>query len=100
MNDLAVMHEELTSLPELPEVEWTRLRSLEFQETLRQRTSYLDRLVKLGCQLCENFEDHVSRLPPCLRTSSCPRQLEESGREYTDWYSMRHYMRSSLSRVV
>jgi len=54
------MHEELTSLPELPEVEWTRLRALEFQEVSRQRTSYLDRIVKLGCQLCENFEDHVS----------------------------------------
>ena len=59
MNDLAAMHEELTSLPDLPEVEWTRLRALEFQEVLRQRTSYLDRIVKLGCQLCENFEDHV-----------------------------------------
>ena len=59
MTDLAAMHEELTSLPELPEVEWTRLRALEFQEVLRQRTSYLDRIVKLGCQLCEHFEDHV-----------------------------------------
>jgi antiviral helicase SKI2 len=60
MNDLAIMHEELTSLPELPEVEWSRMRDLEFQEALRQRMSYLDRLSKLGCQLCENFEDHVS----------------------------------------
>jgi antiviral helicase SKI2 len=59
MTDLAAMHEELTSLPELPEVEWTRLRALEFQEVLRQRTSYLERIAKLGCQLCENFEDHV-----------------------------------------
>ena len=62
MTDLAAMHEELTSLPELPEVEWTRLRALEFQEVLRQRTTYLDRIAKLGCQLCENFEDHVSEL--------------------------------------
>jgi antiviral helicase SKI2 len=60
MNDLAVIHEEITSTPELPEVEWSRMRDLEFQESLRQRTSYLDRLSKLGCQLCENFEDHVS----------------------------------------
>jgi antiviral helicase SKI2 len=59
MTDLAGMHEELTSLPELPEVEWTRLRALEFQEVLRQRTSYLERIAKLGCQLCENLEDHV-----------------------------------------
>jgi antiviral helicase SKI2 len=60
MNELAIMQEEITSLPELPEVEWTRLRALEFQEALRQRTSYTDRLAKLGCQLCDNFEDHVS----------------------------------------
>jgi antiviral helicase SKI2 len=60
MNDLAIMHEELTSLPELPEVEWTRLRDLEFQESLRQRMSYMERISKLGCQLCENFDDHVS----------------------------------------
>ena len=63
MNELATMQEEITSLPELPEVEWTRLRALEFQEALRQRTSYTDRLVKLGCQLCDNFEDHVRPAP-------------------------------------
>jgi hypothetical protein len=61
------MHEELTSLPELPEVEWTRLRALEFQEVLRQRTSYLERIAKLGCQLCENFEDHVCPFLPMRR---------------------------------
>jgi hypothetical protein len=89
--DLATMQEELTSLPELPEVEWTRLRALEFQEVLRQRTSYLDRIVKLGCQLCENFEDHVSffvRLPRMLRSV-----------EWTD-DSTQRYTRSRWSRVV
>jgi len=69
MNELAIMQEEITSLPELPEVEWTRLRALEFQEALRQRTSYTDRLVKLGCQLCDNFEDHVSWLTLSVRLS-------------------------------
>jgi hypothetical protein len=58
--DLAVLHEELSSLPDLPEVEWTRLRALEFQDLLRQRGVLRDRLVKMGCQLCPDFEDHVS----------------------------------------
>lgn len=85
------MHEELTSLPELPEVEWTRLRALEFQEVLRQRTSYLDRIAKLGCQLCENFEDHVSELSnPRLRLLS----KEEADN------STLHCMRSRWSKLV
>lgn len=58
--DLAVLHEELSSLPDLPEVEWTRLRALEFQDLLRQRGVLRDRLVKMGCQLCPEFEEHVS----------------------------------------
>ncbi len=60
MEDLSVLHEELASLPSLPEVEWTRLRTMEFQDLVRQRTSLSDRLVKLGCSLCEDFDDHVS----------------------------------------
>jgi hypothetical protein len=55
-----VLHEELSSLPDLPEVEWTRLRALEFQDLLRQRGVLRDRLVKMGCQLCPDFEEHVS----------------------------------------
>lgn len=59
-HDLAILHEEITALPELPEVEWTRFRKLEFQELIRQRATLHDRLVKLDCQLNEDFDDHVS----------------------------------------
>lgn len=55
-----MLHEELSSMPDLPEVEWTRLRALEFQDLLRQRGVLRDRLVKMGCQLCPDFEEHVS----------------------------------------
>jgi antiviral helicase SKI2 len=60
MNDLAVLHEEVSSMSELPEVEWTRMRELEFQDLLRQRIGLVDRLSKMGCQLCPDFEEHVS----------------------------------------
>jgi antiviral helicase SKI2 len=60
MQDLALLHEDITGLPELPEAEWGRFKTLEFQELLRQRAVLSDRLVKLGCQLCEDFDEHVS----------------------------------------
>jgi antiviral helicase SKI2 len=62
MHDLAVLHEDLASLPELPEVEWTRMRALDFQDLLKQRMILSDRIAKLGCQVCEDFDDHVSSL--------------------------------------
>lgn len=60
MNALAVLHEDLASLPEVPEVEWTRMRAVEFQDLLRGRLTLSDRIAKLGCQLCEDFDGHVS----------------------------------------
>ncbi len=60
MQDLAVLHQDLATLAELSEVEWTRMRALEFQDLLRQRLSFSDRLAKLGCQRCEDFDGHVS----------------------------------------
>ena len=60
MHSLAIIHEELASLPELPEIEWTRIRALEFQSLLKQRYSLSDRLAKLNCQQCPDFDDHVS----------------------------------------
>ena len=62
MHDLAVLHEDLASLPELPEVEWTRMRALEFQDLLKQRMISSDRVAKLSCQLCDDFEQHVQSL--------------------------------------
>lgn len=59
MHDLAVLHEDLATMSELPEAEWARMRALEFQDQLNQRISLSDRVTKLGCQLCDDFDDHV-----------------------------------------
>jgi antiviral helicase SKI2 len=44
----------------IPEADWARLRSLEFQEILRARDTLAERLKPLGCVLCNEFHDHVS----------------------------------------
>ncbi|KAF7302996.1 ATP-dependent RNA helicase [Mycena kentingensis (nom. inval.)] len=46
----------------IPEVDWARMRSLEFQETLRSRNSLVEKLSSRGCLLCEDFENHYSIL--------------------------------------
>lgn len=60
MNELVKVQEDITSGGDLNEVDWSRLSKLEFQEQLRNRISLADRVSKLGCQLCTNFEDDVS----------------------------------------
>ena len=60
MHDLAVLHEDLASLPELPEAAWSRMRALDFQDLLKQRFSLSDRVAKLTCQQCDDFDEHVS----------------------------------------
>ena len=59
MQALIELQTELASLPELPEIEWTRLRAIEFQEMLRNRIALTDRIVKLECQHCPDFDKHV-----------------------------------------
>jgi antiviral helicase SKI2 len=49
---------------EIPEVDWGRMRQLEFQEALRSREAIGKRLVGKGCVLCEQFEEHVRYLGP------------------------------------
>ena len=44
----------------LQEMDWSRMRTLEFQETLRARNEILKRLRTFECTLCENLDDHVS----------------------------------------
>lgn len=68
---LAVLHEELSTLPELPEVDWSRMRQIEFQDLLRQRAVHVDRLAKFGCQLCEDFADHVRIYPDKWHWQMC-----------------------------
>jgi len=44
----------------LRETDWSRMRVLEFQETLRARNEILNGLRTFECTLCEDFDDHAS----------------------------------------
>lgn len=62
VHDLSILHEELggQGWGELPEVDWARMKQFEFQDLLRQRGVLMDRLAKMGCQVCPDFDEHVS----------------------------------------
>lgn len=65
MNDIVtqlndIVSEWQTTRPaQFPEVEWSKMRQLEFQESLRSRDTLAMRLDGKGCVLCEHFEEHV-----------------------------------------
>ncbi|KAI6031397.1 ATP-dependent RNA helicase [Pisolithus microcarpus] len=42
----------------IQEVQWGRMRLLDFQEALRERDEILRSIKRASCILCENFEDH------------------------------------------
>jgi hypothetical protein len=56
---LAETVEEWVTAGSVPEIEWVRMRSLEFQEVLRAKNELVKRLGKYACTLCRDFEDHV-----------------------------------------
>jgi antiviral helicase SKI2 len=59
LKSLAEIVEEWVSVGAVPEVEWVRMRSLNFQEVLRTRSELARGLDKHACTLCEKFEHHV-----------------------------------------
>lgn len=46
----------------IPEVDWARLRVIDFQEILQTRNSLAEQLKPLGCVLCAEFDAHVRHL--------------------------------------
>lgn len=50
------------SILTVPEVDWSKIKQLEFQENLRTRNALEKRLEGKGCVLCEDFRDHYSRI--------------------------------------
>ncbi|BEJ13916.1 hypothetical protein CspHIS471_0310900 [Cutaneotrichosporon sp. HIS471] len=58
MDELVKIQAKLASGNSFEEFDWSRLSKLEFQDLLRQRIALSDRISKLGCQLCKDFEDH------------------------------------------
>ncbi|KAF8272987.1 antiviral helicase [Lactarius quietus] len=53
---------ECASSGHIPEVDWARMRSFDFQELLSRRVSLAKGLEGLSCVLCENFEQHYQIL--------------------------------------
>ncbi|TFK41940.1 ATP-dependent RNA helicase [Crucibulum laeve] len=51
---------EWSSQGSIPEVDWSRMRSLEFQDVLRSRNAMEKRLENKGCLLCPDFNEHYS----------------------------------------
>jgi antiviral helicase SKI2 len=47
----------------VPEVEWSRMRSLDFQEALRSRDELVRKIASNGCMSCASFDEHVSDCP-------------------------------------
>ena len=59
---LGALVEEWSSAPEIPEIDWSRMRALEFQEILRERTRLVERSRDSVCLHCPDFGRHVRRL--------------------------------------
>lgn len=53
---------EWISTRDIPEIEWAKMRSLEFQETLQFKNTQVKALANKSCVLCKDFDAHVSEL--------------------------------------
>jgi len=56
----SVIHEWLQGVSEVPEVDWGRMKQLEFQDVLRRRNALAQTLSVKACAQCPDFESHVS----------------------------------------
>lgn len=61
---LKCIAEEWCNIGTIPEIDWNRMRMMEFQEVLQFRNSLLTQQKNKGCLLCNDFEDHVRSLIP------------------------------------
>ncbi|KAJ4472467.1 antiviral helicase [Lentinula edodes] len=52
--------EEWCNIGIIPEIDWNRMRMMEFQEVLQFRNRLLTQQENKGCLLCNDFEDHYS----------------------------------------
>lgn len=60
LNDV-VTEWQKTRPTQFPEVDWSKMRMLEFQESLRSRDALAARLEGKSCVFCEHFDEHVRR---------------------------------------
>ncbi len=59
INSLGSIIQEWMKAGAISEVDWSRLRSLEFQEILRSRDSLIKELKRAQCTECPDFTEHV-----------------------------------------
>ena len=59
IKSLNAMLQEWHATGVVPEVDWSRMRSLDFQEILKSRNESVRRLQNHGCTLCSDFDHHV-----------------------------------------
>lgn len=73
MQGVAVVLQELArqwvGIGKIVEVEWSRIRALEFQDAFRAREAYVKRSSGKACLLCERFQEHVRVLVLLLSLS-------------------------------
>ena len=47
----------------LPEADWSKIKTLEFQDTFKSRQAFVGRLDGRECVSCSDFEKHVCSAP-------------------------------------
>lgn len=55
-----VLQDWLANNEPIPEVDWSKIRALDFQETQRQRDLVRERNIARACLRCPDFSSHVS----------------------------------------
>jgi antiviral helicase SKI2 len=70
LNSLSPLISESISLGSIPEVEWSKMRSLDFQETLRSRDALVQGLSRVACTMCAEFDNHVGTFPSHAPTAT------------------------------
>jgi antiviral helicase SKI2 len=60
LNSLQILVHNWRTAGTIPEVNWDRIRTLDFQEALRSRNDLAKRRQGSSCTLCAEFHDHVS----------------------------------------
>jgi antiviral helicase SKI2 len=66
---LASLVEEWRKESVIPEVDWTKMRAIEFQEAIGRRAALRKKLESMACTLCQDFDDHVSDIGSALEHS-------------------------------
>jgi antiviral helicase SKI2 len=59
IKSLGILTHEWVATGHIPEVDWSKFRSLDFQETMTTRNVLQKKRGQCTCVTCPNFDDHV-----------------------------------------